>query len=397
MACKLHVAGLFAGIGGFERGLGAAGHETVLLCEVWAPAKAVLAEKFPDVPLHDDVRDLARLPDGVDLVAAGFPCQDLSQAGRTAGIDGSKSGLVAEVFRLLAASKVDHVLIENVSFMLSLAGGRAMHQLTRNLRELGYRWAYRTIDTQAFLPQRRERVFLLASRSDLDPAAVLFGADAAPPAIETRLDTHAHGFYWTEGNRGLGWAPDAVPTLKNGSTVGIPSPPAIAMPTGGIIKPDIRDAERLQGFDADWTKAAEAVGRATLRWSLVGNAVSIPVAHWIGERLADPGPTVPVENSPLAPDDRWPRAAVSDGAGRRAVRVGRFPHWRPRAPLATFLAYAGTPLSARATYGFGSRYVKSSLRKDVDFLERLEAHYRERCTAESVSAQPFGTVFDEAA
>ena len=97
------VAGLFAGIGGIELGLREAGASTELLCEWWEPAQRVLTHHFPDVPVVGDVRELDRLPD-VDLVAAGFPCTDLSQAGRTKGISGEASGLVAEVFRLLTTA-----------------------------------------------------------------------------------------------------------------------------------------------------------------------------------------------------------------------------------------------------------------------------------------------------
>src|SRR5690606_35704194 len=78
------------------------------------------------------------------------------------------------------------------------------------------------------------------------------------------------GFYWTEGIRGLGAAVDAVPTLKGGSTIGIPSSPAILLPNGRVVTPDIRDAERLQGFPADWTQPAETVARKSVRWKLVG-------------------------------------------------------------------------------------------------------------------------------
>src|SRR5688572_23571476 len=87
------VSGLFAGIGGLERGLSRAGHHTALLCENDAAAAAVLADRF-DVPLHGDVTTLEYLPAETTLVVAGFPCQDLSQAGRTAGIEGARSGLV---------------------------------------------------------------------------------------------------------------------------------------------------------------------------------------------------------------------------------------------------------------------------------------------------------------
>jgi len=89
------IVGLFAGIGGFERGLHRAAHKTILLCENEPAAMAVLKAKFPDIPLHNDIRTLARLPRETTLVVAGFPCQDLSQAGLTRGIIGTRSGLVS--------------------------------------------------------------------------------------------------------------------------------------------------------------------------------------------------------------------------------------------------------------------------------------------------------------
>jgi DNA (cytosine-5)-methyltransferase 1 len=230
------------------------------------------------------------------------------------------------------------------------------------------------VNSLAFLPQRRERVLFLATLTDVDPADVLMVDEAVPPPAATRLSTHAHGFYWTEGIRGLGWAADAVPTLKNGSTVGIPSPPAILLPGGVAVTPDIRDAERLQGFPADWTHPAEAVARSTLRWSLVGNAVTVPVAQWLGERLAAPGRYDTARDMPLDLARRWPRAARWDGERRRAVAIGAFPVWRERPPLASFLQFPGKPLSARATRGFLARTDRGSLRFAPGFRETLRDH-----------------------
>ena len=159
------MVGLFAGIGGIELGLHAAGHRTVLLCDVEPTSQAVLRAHFKGVPLVGDVRELIALPD-TEICAAGFPCQDLSQAGRTAGIGGENSGLVSEVLRLAAQSDVRWLLFENVPFMLQLDRGQAMRFLTHSLEELGFGWAYRVIDTRAFgLPQRRQRVIMLASRT----------------------------------------------------------------------------------------------------------------------------------------------------------------------------------------------------------------------------------------
>ena len=368
----MRVAGLFAGIGGLEIGLHLSGHQTVVLSENWPPASAVLEVRFPNVPNVGDVTQLKTLPK-VDLLTAGFPCQDLSQAGRTAGIDGRKSGLVDHVFRLIDNDKPDWVLLENVSFMLRLDGGSAMNRLVTAFEERGYCWAYRVINSLSFVPQRRERVFFLASLVG-NPADVLLVDDAQPNTPTTDLDTHAHGFYWTEGVRGLGWGSDCVPTLKNGSTIGIPSPPAILMPSGEIVTPDIEDAERLQGFNPGWTRPAARVARASLRWSLVGNAVTLSVAEWLGKRLVVPGTYDLSRDGDNLRTSDWPRAARFDGTNRREVRISGFPEWRKRRPLHEFLRYEPQLLSMRATSGFLSRIEKSTLRFVPGFKDRVRAH-----------------------
>jgi DNA (cytosine-5)-methyltransferase 1 len=369
----LTVAGLFAGIGGIEAGLHRAGHRTVLLCESAPAAQRVLRERFGDVALVGDVRELIGLPE-VDLCTAGFPCQDLSQAGRTAGIRGDNSGLVTEVFRLLGASNPRWLLLENVPFMLQLNRGAAMRFLTRSLEELGFRWAYRVVDTRAFgLPQRRQRVLLLASRTE-DPREVLFVGDESEPAPPEPRDV-ACGFYWTEGLKGLGWAVDAVPTLKGGSTIGIASPPAIRFPDGFIGVPEIRDAERLQGFGPDWTTPAVAPGRrAGIRWKLVGNAVSVPVARWVGERFHELHTYNGRRDPDLGAGSPWPKAAW--GAGGRVCRaeLSLWPVSMPQPHLADFLSYEVAPLSARATDGFLRRALASRLRFVPGFLDDVAAH-----------------------
>src|SRR5437879_5987911 len=109
----MKIAALFAGIGGLETGLHEAGHETIFFAESWPAADAVLLSRFPEISNRGDVTQLRGLPRGIDLVTAGFPCQDLSQAGKTTGIGGSRSGLVDHVFRLLDRGRVPWVLLEN--------------------------------------------------------------------------------------------------------------------------------------------------------------------------------------------------------------------------------------------------------------------------------------------
>lgn len=121
----MKVAGLFAGIGGFEVGLNRSGHSTILTCENDTSAVSVLCARL-GMPNHDDICTLRSLPSEAEIVAAGFPCQDLSQAGATAGISGGRSGLIMEVFRLVRAHRTPWVLIENVPFALRLHRGAAL-------------------------------------------------------------------------------------------------------------------------------------------------------------------------------------------------------------------------------------------------------------------------------
>ena len=376
----MNVVGLFAGIGGLELGLSRAGHETLLLCEVDPIAQAVLKARFPDIPLHADVRNLGSLPKETELLAAGFPCQDLSQAGATKGLKGQNSGLVDHVFRLLGKRSVPWVLLENVPFMLQLHGGAAIRHITAKFEELGYRWAYRLVDSRAFgLPQRRLRVFFLASL-DHDPAEYLFGRSIEPKLPQDHAGK-ACGFYWTEGVRGLGWAIDATPTLKGGSTVGIPSAPGIWMPDGRIITPDITDAERLQGFPSDWTKSAEKVAKPGYRWKLVGNAVTVKVAKWVGLTLLNEPVGKTLWSIDFDQNKGWPNAACGSTIGsRQAVNVSTWPVEFRRETLTEFLKHPGKLLSHKAVHGFLQRLTSSTLRYPNAFLAALLAH-EQRMTA----------------
>ncbi len=372
----MKVVGLFAGIGGLEAGLAKAGHQAVLLSEILPSARAVLSTHLPEADLRGDICELRALPAETEIIAAGFPCQDLSQAGTTRGLDGHRSSLVGEVFRLAASSTARWIVLENVPFMLQLRGGEAMRRIADTLEALGYRWAWRVVDTFGFgLPQRRERVIIVASRTE-NPADVLFTDEAELSRPATAIGRIAHGFYWTEGRGGLGWAPDAVPTLKNGSSVGIPSPPAVLMPDGDVIKPDIRDAERLQGFPTDWTLPAEGVGRASARWSLVGSAVSVPVARWIGTRLGAPENYDRTRDIGFPDHRQLPRAARFDGRNRHAVRIGTDPVGLRPPHLTEFLRHPGALLSPRATAGFLHRTCTAKLRFAPGFIEAIEAHSR---------------------
>lgn len=382
VATLFRIAGLFAGIGGIEAGFRqsfGSRLETTLLCESWEPAQTVLKERFRDTVIHPDIRDLRSLPSDIDLVAAGFPCTDLSQAGRTAGIKGPASGLISHVFEALRLSsrkrRLPTLLIENVPNMLVLNQGHAMGYLINELETLGYRWAYRTVDSRfTGVPQRRRRVLLIASQ-DIDPRRVLF-ADDAGDKDRHELASDAFGFYWTEGRTGIGWAIDAVPTLKGGSSLGIPSPPAIwvpaASPTRRFIKPAIDDAESLQGFPRGWTDVfKQRFPRNGPRWKLVGNAVTVGVASWVASRIAVPGDRISVERV-WDRSTSWPTAAWGSRGKIYEVAASEFPLRKPYRHLLEVVDTAkAEPLSARALTGFANRLNQGNLGRYPGFREHI--------------------------
>jgi DNA (cytosine-5)-methyltransferase 1 len=288
--------------------------------------------------------------------------------------------LVKYLFKLLRKAHPRWVVIENVRNMLVLDGGNAMAYLVHELEELGYRWAYRLVDSRfTGVPQRRQRVILVASRDD-DPRSVLFTDDAGEPADE-RYRSTAYGFYSTEGLTGVGWAKDAVPTLKGGSQIGVPSPPAVWIrdrePGNAIVWPSIFDAEHLQGFSRGWTlpAAAAVAARGGYRWKLVGNAVTVGVSAWLGKHLVNPAPILPVMEVELSQAPKWPAAAWGSNGRRWMVPVSMWPEVQPYEHLLDALDSDHlTPLSWKATNGFRSRMERSTLRFDEGFKLAIKEH-----------------------
>lgn len=153
----MRVLDLFSGIGAMSLGLERAGMRTIAFCEINTPCRKLLAEKWPEVPCHDDVRTMV-FPDA-DIIAAGFPCQDISVAGKGAGISGKRSGLYREVMRAVCVVQPQWVLLENVAALLV----RGMGAVLRDLSALGYDAEWHCIPASALgAPHRRDRVWIVA-------------------------------------------------------------------------------------------------------------------------------------------------------------------------------------------------------------------------------------------
>jgi DNA (cytosine-5)-methyltransferase 1 len=176
---------LFSGIGGFDRGLDCAGFRCVGQVECDPAATKVLAHRWPAVPQFKDVRFIHAGTIAVrpDLICGGFPCQDLSVAGRRAGLAGERSGLFFEFMRIVGELAPAWVLVENVPGLLSSDGGRDMGIVVGRLADMGYGVAWRVLDAQWFgLAQQRRRVFIVGcAGADVRRAAeVLFERESLP-------------------------------------------------------------------------------------------------------------------------------------------------------------------------------------------------------------------------
>jgi len=170
---ELTGASLFAGVGGFDLAMERNGVKVVAAVEIDKKCQDVLARKFPSTKLFDDVTTVK----GSDLIGAGFepsrgiitggfPCQDLSVAGKRAGLAGERSGLFWEIARIVEETQTEYAILENVPGLLSSNGGKDFAVVLGTMADLGYSVAWRVLDAQYFgVPQRRKRVFIACRRA----------------------------------------------------------------------------------------------------------------------------------------------------------------------------------------------------------------------------------------
>ena len=350
---------LFSGVGGIDLGFERAGMTTVGHVEFDKHARQVLEARFPGVPTWNDVREVHGasscvhgnpseqrgsvavggdaddtgdttdgrkplpvrsaihqggscdrcLPDGIDVLSGGFPCQDISVAGKRAGLDGERSGLWYEFKRLIGDISPTWVLVENVPGLLSSNAGRDLGTIVGSLGEFGYRWAFRVFDSQYFgVAQRRRRVFVVGCRGAGSPSEVLFepesvSGDSPPrreegqtdslPAVVGTIDRGE----WRGPNRNqigtmipFAWRvrQDADPVIRDT----MPALQAAGQHEGmnqfygrwqnGVRRLMPVECERLQGFPDGWSSDIVSDSQA---YRQMGNAVTVPVAEWIGKRI----------------------------------------------------------------------------------------------------------------
>lgn len=160
------VLDLFSGIGGFSLGLErTGGFETVAFVEIDPFCRRVLAKHWPDVPCHDDVCSREFEPGEADVVVGGFPCQDVSIAGKRAGLAGERSGLYRELVRALRVVRPKHAIVENVAALLADGMGTVLGDMA----ESGFDLEWDCVPACALgAPHERDRVYIVAHAAHTD-------------------------------------------------------------------------------------------------------------------------------------------------------------------------------------------------------------------------------------
>jgi DNA (cytosine-5)-methyltransferase 1 len=189
---------LFSGIGGIDLGLQRAGMTCKWQCEIDEYAQKVLQKHWPNVARFRDIRDCGKHNlSAVDVIAGGFPCQDISPAGRRAGIDGGRSGLWSEYYRIICELRPRYVLVENSADLLKRGMGRVLGDLAR----VGYDAEWRVLSAAQFGARHlRRRTFIVAytngyqyDATSQSPIGVTSGPKTSPEWIHSPLSN-------TDGN-----------------------------------------------------------------------------------------------------------------------------------------------------------------------------------------------------
>ena len=297
---------LFSGIGGFRLGLERAGHECVGSCEIDRYAREIYAKHFVGNIRHDVRHVHANEVPNVDIITAGFPCQSFSIAGQRLGFDDTRGTLFFEIARLAKEIRPKILFLENVKGLLNHDKGRTFGTIINTLYELGYDVEWQVINGKYFVPQNRERVFIIGhSRSK--PSTKIFPiTDIYQKHDKALLQAQSEG-EWIRGpsTRTIDsnyWKGGGSRTMICVFDSGFASRhriydkkgimPTMMTPSGGHFEPKIYDnakirkltpleCERLMGFPDNWTEGVSD----HQRYKMLGNSVIPQIIEMIGRQF----------------------------------------------------------------------------------------------------------------
>jgi DNA (cytosine-5)-methyltransferase 1 len=358
----------FSGIGGLE---GATA--PLQVCEQDSDCQLVLSRTYPSAEIHGDIRTFR--PMRAEVVAGGWPCQDISIAGSQAGLSGARSGLLFELLRVSREAGASTLVAENVANLLRMNFGQEFQLALDAIHDSGFPFiSWRVLNARDFgLPQHRTRLILIASKSQSAVESLL---RETPPlsaaSIDGRKKRRAAGFYWTAGTHSINYSPGYSPTLKVGSGLRISSPPAVHY--GNVIRA-LSPAEslRLQGFS---TENFSDLSAASI-YRMAGNAVAKVIGQWVFQGLEED--CRPAESLEVIEDQLclFPGNRRFEGCGRSfrgeitQLRIARGS--RRACNLIDFIDKESPGrLSARASSGLLRRVARSGQVIPAELLDALQ-------------------------
>lgn len=284
---------LFTGIGGFDLGLEQSGHESVWQAESDKYCNQVLDYRWPHVKRYNDVKEVNENAEDVELIVGGFPCQSFSVAGNRKGFEDTRGTLFFEFARILKQKQPQSCIIENVRGLLSHDKGRTFQVILNTLDELGYDAEWQLLNSKNFgVPQNRSRIFIighLRGRSGRKIFPIARNNSAVIKYVKNSEDLQPK-IIAVQNDKIL--ERDLFNTLDASYYKGLDNH---QQRSGILLGERIRrltpkECERLQGFSDDWTEYGIKEGLVikisnTQRYKQIGNAVTVPVIKFLGERM----------------------------------------------------------------------------------------------------------------
>lgn len=290
---KYSINSFFAGIGGFDVAFEKQGFSTNFLCEINPFCNQILDRHWPLVKRGGDINHLdnSEIPDS-DVWCGGFPCQDISVArgaSERLGLKGERSGLFFKFVNLIESKLPEVVIIENVAGLFTSNKGRDFGVILQTLSSLGYGIAWRLLNSRYFgVPQSRTRVYICCWKNKpANALGVMFEKLGAIKPQNERID------FITEESKKSEYpkVPKVAYCLaaSSGRHTGTDWSRTYVVCKNGVRRLSPVESERLQGFPDNWTLPSVSLindeNINTLRYTAIGNAVSVPVVEWIANRV----------------------------------------------------------------------------------------------------------------
>ena len=275
---------LFAGIGGFRLGMERAGHTCVGSCEWDTYARETYKKNFGSYPEYDDAKDLhAQSLPSFDVLCAGFPCQAFSIAGKRLGFEDTRGTIFFEIARIAKEKRPSYLLLENVRGLLSHDKGRTFATIISTLDALGYDAEWQVLNSKYFVPQNRERVFIIGHLRGERTRQIFplgdFNSETDKPKLKQigNVDTKGHNSLW-----GRVYDPNGIAPNLNANGGGMGAKTGLY----GIVndKGNLREVEQSTCLDANYWKGCDNHAQRTMI-----KAVSIENTGANGRRIKDPG------------------------------------------------------------------------------------------------------------